>query len=98
MRYRYLIAAEFDADDAAAFYESRELGLGAEFVEELDKTVLRILEQPYAGSPGPRNTRRFFTHRFPYSVVYRISRDEVLIVAVQHHSQNPRRWQDRISE
>ncbi|PYS22221.1 MAG: hypothetical protein DMF72_14780 [Acidobacteria bacterium] len=43
-------------------------------------------------------TRRFFTHRFPYSVVYRISRDEVLIVAVQHHSQNPRRWQDRISE
>jgi len=98
LKYRYLIAAELDAVDAAAFYESRELGLGTEFVEELDKTVLRILEQPYAGSPGPRNTRRFFTHRFPYSVVYRIGRDEVLIVAVQHHSQNPRRWQDRISE
>ena len=98
MKYRYLSAAEFDAVDAAAFYESREPGLGAEFVEALDKTILRILDQPYAGSPGPRNTRRFFTHRFPYSVVYRIDADEVLIVAVQHQSQNPQRWQDRISE
>jgi len=98
MRYRYLTAAEFDQIDAAEYYESQEPGLGAEFVEELDRAILRILDHPHAGSPGPRDTRSSLMERFPYSVIYRVDPGEILIVAVQHHSRDPNRWQDRIFE
>ena len=98
MRYRYLTAAEFDQIEAAMFYESREVGLGAEFVEELERVIQRVEEHPYAGSPGPRGTRSRLLERFPYSVVYRVDADEILVVALQHHSRDPRRWQDRIFE
>jgi len=98
MRYRYLTVAELDQIEAVSYYESQEPGLGAEFIDELDQTVWRILDHPYAGSPGPRNTRSGQMERFPYSVIYRIDRNEVLIVALKHHSRDPRRWQDRIFE
>lgn len=96
MRYRYLTAAELDQIEAAYFYESREPGLGAEFVEDLDQTIKRILDHPRAGSRGPRNTRKSLMERFPYSVVYRIDPEEILIIALQHHSRDPRRWQERV--
>ena len=98
MKYRYLTAAEVDQIEAASYYDSKEPGLGTEFVEELDRTVRRVLGHPYAGSPGPRATRSYLMERFPYSVVYRIDPGEILIVALQHHSRDPHRWQDRIFE
>ena len=98
MTYRYLTVGELDQIEAVRYYESQEPGLGAEFIEELDHTIRRILDHPYAGSPGPRNTRSYQTERFPYSIIYRIDRDEVLIVAIQHHSRDPRRWEERVFE
>jgi plasmid stabilization system protein ParE len=95
MRVRYLTAAEAEQIEAAAHYESRQIGLGLEFVEELNRTVGRILEYPNAWSPSSRNTRACQMKRFPYSIIYRDFGEEIVVVALQHHSRDPRRWEDR---
>lgn len=95
MKLRFLDVAEAEQAEAAAYYESQRSGLGAEFVEELDRTAARIIEFPNAWSPSSRNTRACQMKRFPYSVIYRDYGEEVVVVALQHHSRDPRRWEDR---
>lgn len=98
MKLRFLTVAETEQAEAAAYYESRERGLGADFVEELDQTVGRILHHPNAWSPGSQRTRSCQMRRFPYSVIYRIEAEEILVIALHHHSREPRTWEDRVFE
>ena len=98
MKLRFLTVAEGEQAEAAAYYESQRIGLGWEFVEELDRTVGRILEYPNAWSLSSRNIRTCQMKRFPYSVVYRNYGDEIVVVALQHHSRDPHRWEERGSD
>lgn len=95
MKLRFLDVAQTEQAEAAAYYESQRIGLGLEFVQELDRTAGRILEFPNAWSASSRNTRACQMKRFPYSMIYRIYDEEIVVVALQHHSQDPRRWEDR---
>jgi hypothetical protein len=36
--------------------------------------------------------------RFPYSVIYRIEVDEILVIALEHHRREPRTWEHRVFE
>ena len=98
MKIRFLTVADREATEAAEYYEAQRIGLGSEFVEELHRTESRIIENPNAWSPGSRRTRSCQMNRFPYSIVYRVFADEIVVVAVHHHSRDPRRWEDRIFE
>jgi plasmid stabilization system protein ParE len=40
--------------------------------------------------------RRRPLRRFPYSVLYRIDKDEIVIVAVMHQRRHPRYWAERV--
>jgi len=42
------------------------------------------------------NARRAVLRRFPYSLIYVESGDDILVVACFHGRRNPRRWQDRL--
>ena len=57
-------------NEAAAFYESRVVGLGEEFLAEVNACVERILERPKIGRRLRGDIRRLLVTRFPYSVVY----------------------------
>jgi toxin ParE2 len=95
MKIRFLTVAEAEQNEAAEHYESQRVGLGLEFVQELHRTVGRIVEYPSAWSPSSRNTRACQMKRFPYSIIYRIYSEEIVVVALQHHSRDPRRWEER---
>ena len=97
MRIRFLTIAEIEATEAVEYYETKQIGLGSAFVEELYRE-LRIVGHPYAWSPGSRGTRSCLMNRFPYSIIYRVSADEIVVVAIHNHSRDPRRWEDRIIE
>lgn len=98
MKVRYLTIADQEATEAAEYYESRQLRLGFDFVEELLRTESRIAEHPNAWARISRVARSCVMRRFPYSVIYRVTTDEIVIVAIHHHSRDPRRWEDRVSE
>lgn len=99
MKVTFLKIAQTEFDDAIAYYESEQPGLGARFRSEVSRSVKRIIDFPNAyQSFGPR-TRRCLISRFPYGIVYRYdsASSEVLVVAVAHLHRRPDYWVARES-
>jgi hypothetical protein len=69
MRVRFLDAAQRELDDAVAWYNQREAGLGWEFLDELDRSVRIIKSFPLAWPEIDPGIRRCLLARFPYSEI-----------------------------
>ena len=95
LRVVYHPEAEAEVIAAARFYEERVPGLGADLLDEIDRGVATILEEPTPWRPFVEDFRRYSIKRFPYAIVYRIHSDGVRILAVAHHSRSPEYWRDR---
>jgi len=72
-------------------------GLGIEFAREIRLILNRIKAHPYAWTKIDPAIRRCPADRFPYSAIYQIVRQEIVIVAFMHHKRHPEYWRDRIS-
>lgn len=82
--------------DAAAFYAAKaNAGLGLTFVAEFERTANLILENPMLGAIFRGTLRRHLLRRFPYSVIYQITAEELRIIAVAHHRRRPGFWKGR---
>ena len=97
MKVRLLAEAHAEATEAACWYEDRQVGLGAEFLEALAKRLAEIEEHPdrYPRLETVRTKRdihRTLVRRFPYNIIYEILSDEVIVLAVAHTSRRPRYW------
>lgn len=97
MRVRVLQPAEGELRDAINYYNSERPGLGIEFAREIRLTINRIKAHPYAWTKVDDEIRRCLTDRFPYSALYQIIGQEIIIVAFMHHKRHPEYWRDRIS-
>ena len=93
-QYRFTSAALTELRQAILYYEQRENGLGAAFLDEIEATVNRILQNPAAWHPLSSRTRRCRTHRFPFGLIYQIRTGEILITSVMDLRRDPMRWQD----
>lgn len=82
--------------DAVAFYEMSREGLGLRLSREVNATINRVILGPTAWPQISENTRRCFTRRFPYGVVYEVRENDILIIAVAHSSREPFYWRDRL--
>jgi plasmid stabilization system protein ParE len=93
------IALHEDADEefkaAITFYESSEPGLGQIFLERLSEGFEFIVANPLASQILFDDFRRHLIRQFPYSIVYRIEGDSILVLAVAHWSRRPGYWKQR---
>jgi hypothetical protein len=80
------------------WYDQRQLGLGEKFLREIDQTVGRILENPFAFPVIRRRhkVRRAMIQRFPYRIFISLTDDTVVVHAVLHGHQEDRHWEDRL--
>jgi toxin ParE1/3/4 len=89
-----------DMAEAASWYEARQSGLGAEFVEEIVRVWDALAENPLINSRRHpvRNIRWRYPERFPYRVIYELNEVEVTVVvaAVLHAMRHDRHWQKRM--
>ncbi len=97
MKYSLHPEALGDLRDAASFYrEQAGTSLSQSFLAEFEQSVNVLLQHPRLGSPWRgRGRRRYLMKRFPYSLVYTISSQELRIIAVAHHSRRPGYWRER---
>ncbi len=86
-------AAELQA--AARYYEGLAEGLGADFLTAIEASCSRLLRFPEIGRSFGGNLRRLIVPRFPFSVIYRIETDRLLVVAVANLYRRPGYWQRR---
>lgn len=86
-----------DADDAADWYAAEEpdQDLDAQFLAEVRRVASLIGERPRACSENEPGVRRAVLRRFPYSLIYTVEPDEVLVLAVAHHRRRVGYWRDR---
>lgn len=80
-----------------AWYDQQVPGLGRSFALAVDNAIAAISENPKAYRRVDGDCRRVLLRKFPYSVVYRVAPDGLLIVAVFHHSRDPGAWIGRLS-
>ena len=90
---RPIAAAEID--EAYLWYEAQRIGLGEEFLAEVNGALDTIQEMPELYAVVHRDTRRAMLVRFPYSLLYRLVNKQVIVVACFHGKRDPRRWQSR---
>ena len=97
LRIRVEDAAADELEAAALWYEERGSGLGGQLLDDVKHALDLIQRHPSVGAsvprvPAERGVRRVPLNRFPYSVVYRLSGDEIQVVAFAHHSRKPGYW------
>ncbi|MBF2002311.1 MAG: type II toxin-antitoxin system RelE/ParE family toxin [Synechococcales cyanobacterium M58_A2018_015] len=88
--------AEQELLDAATYYEEQKLGLGLEYLEEVEHAVNFLSRYPESGPEVRGSVRRLTLPKFPYSILYRLLEDDqIRILAVAHHKRRPQYWLDR---
>ena len=96
--YRFLSPAEDEMTEAALFYESRSVGLGNDFLDDVQRAVDRLCEYPYSGELVDTNLRRTLLHRFPFNLIYGIERQSIVIIAVATMAARaPGYWRSRVN-
>lgn len=82
--------------DAAAFYAAKaNVELGLAFVAEFERAANLVLANPKLGATFRGIRRRYILRRFPYSIIYQITADELRVIAVAHHRRRPGYWVNR---
>jgi plasmid stabilization system protein ParE len=92
----YLEEALEEAEAAARWYAERSPTAAAAFSEEIDEAESAIVRLPEAWPPFDHGTRRYLLRRFPFSVVYRVEPERIVIVAVAHGRRRPGYWKSRL--
>ncbi len=95
MRFRFHPKAEEEFNKAIDYYEESKEHLGLEFAQEIYATICRIVDYPLAWSPMTKTTRRCLANRFPFGIIYAITKQEIIIVAVMHQNKKPDYWKTR---
>lgn len=87
--------AELDIEDAYQYYETREPGLGSEFVRAADACLSKVGRNPNAYRIVHKQVRRALIRRFPYGLFYIFENNTIFVVACFHAKREPRSWTDR---
>lgn len=97
-RVIYTEDADHDVMEAYEWYESREPGLGEDFLRCVEACVLSIQRHPHLYPTPVDEFRRALVRRFPYEIFYEPTADAIVIYSVFHCSQNPQKWRTRLGQ
>lgn len=81
---------------AVRWYAARGTALGTGFREDLRACLTRIRDHPEAYQTVRGDARRASLRRFPYSVIYLVDEETVMVLACFHPSRDPGEWERRV--
>jgi len=97
-RYQFHAAARAEYDAALVWYAQRSQDAAAGWIDLVSDGIESICSTPDAWPlwRGRTDVRRRVLKRFPYSLVYLVHEDQVVILAVAHHKRRPGYWLPRL--
>lgn len=98
MKIRYIAVAEIEFDEAVAWYLARSRGAARHFGKEVRNVERLLLRYPRIGRCVELDARSLCINDFPYNLIYSIEKNEIVVVAVAHHSRRPGYWMDRLGD
>ncbi len=85
-----------EAESAQQWYANKSKAASKAFVEELIHAVNKIADSPNRWPKYHKDTRRYYFPRFPFSLIYRITNEQIDVIAVMHHRRKPGYWTRRL--
>ena len=95
MLIRRLPPVDIEALEAVRYYKAIDPKLGIRLVDEFDAALARINLFPYGWKPISPKLRQCSLKVFPYVVIYAVTGDEIIIVALANTHRKPGYWKDR---
>ncbi|MBM4146425.1 MAG: type II toxin-antitoxin system RelE/ParE family toxin [Nitrospira sp.] len=91
MKYNAIIRpeAEDDLKEAFSWYEERKIGLGYDFLLQVDAGINFISRNPEIHPIEYKGTRKHLIKRFPYKIIYLVDGEKIIILAVIHGKRSP---------
>jgi len=83
---------------AAEYHNAKIPGLGDDLFNEVVAAARRLCDFPELWPKVRKNIRRCRLKRFPYSLIYRTSSEEIVVIAVMHNRRRPNYWRSRIKK
>jgi toxin ParE1/3/4 len=92
--YRFHPAAEAEFYAAIDWYAARDPEAADNFAALVRNAVQLIAELPKAWPtwPGRDDLRVRVLHRFPFSIIYAVDAETMVVIAVAHHRRRPGYW------
>lgn len=75
--------------EAYLYYEEKSFGLGEELLENLDVYFGRIKFNPEHFPQNRKPYREAFIQRFPFLIIYEITKNKIIVYSVFNTWQNP---------
>lgn len=94
---RYHEAAEDELLHEVGYFEVRAPGLGRRFFGEVQRAEKLIAQFPQSAPEILPGIRKRILRTFRYSLIYSQEQNDILILAVAHHSRRPGYWVGRIA-
>ena len=89
--------AKRDLTHARDWYDLQRAGSGLRFIKEFGRTLKSICQSPDSYPIFSELPFRFaMLKRFPYSVLYEVRNNTVLIYGVLHNAMDEARWLNRL--
>ncbi len=88
--------ARREFDEAVAWYEARQTGLGLKFKDDVEGVLARISANPEHFAKFRGDIRRAVLRRFPYSIDSLPEPNRIVVLAVFHAKRDPRFLEGRV--
>ena len=96
MTYALHPEATKELAEALAFYrEQGGIELARAFLAEFERVATLLISNPGFGTPTTGGRRSFPLRRFPYSLIYRSTGEDIRILVVGHQHRRPGHWAGR---
>ena len=92
--------AALELEEAAAWYEKEQRGLGIRLISSFENAIELLSEPnppltPVQGEAGRKGAKKLILHKFPFSLIIYEFEQTRAVVALAHHSRKPGYWKSR---
>jgi plasmid stabilization system protein ParE len=88
-RLDWSFRAEHDLAHIGEYYAQNASPMVARLAERaIREAVAKLVTLPAAHRPGKRGTREYVMKRFPYTIIYRATANEVRIIRILHQARS----------
>ena len=88
----YLPNARLDFDESFDWYAVKSVRAAARFAGAVEAALIRIVSNPTQFARLDEMHRECPVKNFPYRIVYRITDNRILVVAIAHAKRRPGYW------
>lgn len=96
MKFDYHPESAIELVRIIEFYEDKTIGLGLDFLDEVEQVLEQIRKHPDSGYKKDEKVQRVLTKRFPFEIIYRVFEDKITIIAIKHTKRKPGYWEKRV--